>query len=412
MKGFFAVGQQAPKQFVGSVPLCGACGLLKTCKSPKMPVTGSGRRKLLIVGEVPGATEDSEGKQFVGKSGKLLEHTLRNLGVRMWRDCWLTNALSCRPPGNKIDDDRKIDYCRPLVINAIKELNPEIIILLGGIAVKSLIAYLWRDSDIGGIGRWAGWQIPAQQINAWVCPTFHPSYILREKEPTANIWWNRHLKAALALKGRPWESPPSYADQVERLYSPNVAAAELGLIHATGKPVAFDFETNMLKPDSRQARIVCCSVSNGLRTIAYPWVGRAIEATKRLLMDKHVAKVGANVKFETRWALARLDCRVRNWFWDTMQASHILDNRQAISSLKFQAFVQFGQPCYDEHIKPYLEGIGGNGPNRIQDVDQSDLLLYCGLDALLEWKLARKQTKQMGFAWPKSKSQKEASASV
>ena len=40
------------------IPLCGACGLYKTCSSPKMKPSGKYRDKILFVGESPGQEED------------------------------------------------------------------------------------------------------------------------------------------------------------------------------------------------------------------------------------------------------------------------------------------------------------------------------------------------------------------
>jgi hypothetical protein len=88
---------------------------------------------------------------------------------------------------------------------------------------------------------------------------------------------------------------------------------------------------------------------------------------------------------------------VNNWQWDTMLATHCLDNRPGICSLKFQALVQMGVPVYNKHIEPMLASY--KGPyNRIREIEMGSLLYYGGMDALLEWKLAMKQRKEMGYA--------------
>jgi hypothetical protein len=86
---------------------------------------------------------------------------------------------------------------------------------------------------------------------------------------------------------------------------------------------------------------------------------------------------------------------VKNWAWDGMQAAHVLDGRTGITSLKFQAFVQFGLPLWNKTVEPYLEADGGNQKNRIDKCDLHELLLYCGLDSLIEFRLAKKQMKEM-----------------
>src|SRR6516225_6965990 len=76
MAGFFKASTLYRKAPLAMVPRCGACGLHETCKSPKMRPTGEGRRKILIVGEAPGKTEDEENRQFCGKTGERLERKL------------------------------------------------------------------------------------------------------------------------------------------------------------------------------------------------------------------------------------------------------------------------------------------------------------------------------------------------
>lgn len=391
MPGFFTELQSASKPPQARLPQCGACGLYKTCESPKMPVSGNGKRKILIVGEAPGRNEDEKGKQFVGQSGRLLRETLDELGVDMREDCWLTNALICRPPGNRTPTDKEIRYCRPNLMKAIRELDPTTIILLGKAAVGSLIGSIWRE-DIGGMMRWAGWNIPCQKPNVWICPTFHPSYVLREeKNRVVKLFFKQHLKEAIKLKYKPWDVVPNYRKQVEVIMDPAEAAEMIREFTKAGGDVAFDYETNMLKPDSDEAEIVTCSICwLGKHTIAYPWHGDAVVATSEMLLSKKVRKIASNKKFEERWTKAKLIHGVRNWKHDTMLGAHVLDNRRKITSIKFQSFVLLGQESYDDHIKPYLKSKNKNcnSPNRIKEVSIRELLIYNGLDSLLEYLVA------------------------
>ncbi len=394
------------------IPRCGACGLHEHCDSPKMPVWGEGRRKVLVVGEAPGSVEDKEGRPFIFTTGQHLRKALAPLGVDLDRDCWVTNSLRCWPwtwahkeggtkyKKNRTPTELEIDHCRPNLLNAIRELNPEVILLLGNAPVKSLIGWLWKE-DPGGIGKWAGWTIPCQRLNAWICPTYHPSYLLREENPVLDRMWAKHLEAAFSLEGRPWKEVPDYPSKVWRILDPRHASPVLEIMSQGHRPVAFDYETDRLKPDHPDARIVCCSASDGETTIAYPWVGEAVQATRDFLRSP-VPKIAQNLKFEHRWSIAQLGCKVRNWVFDTMVAAHVLDNRQGVAGLKFQAFVLLGQESYDDRVKPYLKSQGGgNSPNKLPEVVRegglNGLLLYCGLDSLLEWEIAQIQAEKLGI---------------
>lgn len=382
-----------------AVPKCGQCGLYKTCRSPKMKVSGKGQRKILIVGEAPGREEDERGKPFVGPSGRFLEAALARAGIDMRRDCWITNSLICRPPSNATPTDYQLAYCRPNLTRTIRELKPIAIATFGDRALRTVLDGLWRD-ETGQLGRWVGWSIPTRPMNAWVLPTWHPAYLLRQNDPATNLWFDKHLGNLAKIDNPPWAGdPPDYQSQIDVVLDTNEAALRIRQNLLLGDfPAAFDYETTMLKPEGDGAEIVCCSICwGGRKTIAYPWSGAAIEATKEFLRSP-CPKIASNLKFEERWTQRMLGIRVRNWAFDTMQAAHVLDNRPGITSIKFQAFVRLGVPIYDQHIKRFLISDGTMKRNRVKDVHIKDLLMYCGLDSLLEYKVAEIQMKELGYA--------------
>lgn len=391
-KGFFSpILNQAVH--TPRVSYCGECGLSGGCRSPKMPWTGEGRKGILVVAEAPGEMEDRENTQLVGKAGQRLRRTLRKLGVDLDRDCWKTNAVICCP--EKRPTERQVVCCRPNLLKTIDLLKPDVILLLGTASVKSLIGHVWKE-DVGAIGRWVGWRIPCQRSNAWLCPTWHSSYLLRQSDPVLDLWFENHLEAALELEGKPWpDGTPNYAAQVERIYEPSRAAGVLRKMVERGGTVAFDYETDRLKPDHPDASIVSCAVCwEGKKTIAYPWHGEAIKATGELLRSG-LGKIGALLKFEQRWTNRVFGHGVRNWQWDTVATAHVLDSRSAITSVKFQSFVRLGMGPYDEEVGPYFRADSSNEPNRIREIPLDRLLLYNSLDALLEFKIAELQRKEM-----------------
>lgn len=391
MEGFFSRQQLAMvKDPSPRVPLCGKCGLLKGCKSPKMPVAGKGKRKILIVGEAPGEHEDEVGKPFVGRAGQRLQQELQKNGISLFEDCWVTNALSCRPPGNKIPKDAMIDYCRPLVSKAIDDLKPRTIILLGGKALASVIRPIFKDK-MGSVGRWMGWHIPWQRWNCWLCPVVHPSWLLRkerEGNPPATREFAEHIAAAVKHKNKPYEELPRYEDRVSLIMNTSEVSNAIKEFTKRNRPLAFDYETNCLKPHGKNAEILCCSVSDGDWSIAYPWHGPAITATLDMLKNPEIKKMGWNAKFEHEWTLVKHGVRTRGWIIDGMTSVHALDARPEICGLKFQAFMRLGIEDYDSHIeeykKPAEKGAGNNGINRMKELPIRQLLKYCALDSLYE----------------------------
>ncbi len=403
-EGFFSISELSASNTTPPVPRCGICKLYSTCKAPKMKPTGEGRKGVLIVGEAPGKTEDcyidpitkQKGKQFIGESGQLLRRILKSIDVNLDKDCWKTNAICCRPPDNKMPKNvaQIIDACRPNLMNTIKKYKPHTIILFGATACKSLIPIVWKEK-VDDFARWPNWDIPSQKLNAWIGIAYHPAFLLRQKNDLIEMLTRKNLKRIFRHKERPWEKVPNYKREVEIVARPSQAAKILREMICQARPVALDLETLSLKPEEAGTEIICCSVcQNGERTIAYPWNGEAIDATVELIRS-NVGKIGANIKFESRWFKHFHNTKVKNWIWDCTLAAHLLDNRGSVTSVKFQSFVQLGMEAYNSEIEPYMRPKNNSRLNRLKELPINDVMTYCGLDSRIEWELYVKQLQAM-----------------
>lgn len=398
---FFKASEVAGKKPLALIAKCGECKLDKGCLSPYMPYSGKGRKKILVVGEAPGKNEDQQRKQFVGQAGELLQSVLRRYGVELREDCWVTNAVICRPQGNKLPE-RSVEYCRPNLIKTVKDLQPEKILLFGGSAVRGLIEHLWTDESGGswGVKRWAGWQIPSQELNAWICPTFHPSYLLHERNEVTGRrnealenHFEQHVASACKLEGRPWKSIPNYLEDVKVVLDADKAATLIRSM-ISDKVVAWDLETTTKKPEIKNSQIICCGVSNGDLSFAFPWHGEAVVAM-RDLFESDTPKVGWNTnRFDYRYVKKIHRFKIRNMKWDGLQAAHLLDSRAGTKSLEFQAFVKLGVRSH-KTLKRWMQS--GNGTNTLKsDVRLERLLKYAAQDARLEWEIIRMQREMLG----------------
>ena len=395
---FFPESTLVSQRPMTGIPLCGSCGLYKKCKSPKMEVDGLGKRKILIVGEAPGADEDQRGKPFVGRTGKYLRGVLKQYGICMYKDCWTTNALICRPPNNAKPTEDQIDYCHANLTKVIQQHQPEVIIAVGHAAIASVTKEEWNDS-ISIMSRWVGAQIPSQKYNAWICPIYHPSFVLREVEnakngtPIVDMYY-QHIKAISKIKGRPYKNIPDVKSLVEVIVSNDSHVNEqLEEFTETGGQIAFDYETNMLKPGDK-GRIISVGICwEGFRTIAFPWT-KGVKKSFQRLMQSEVAKYGHNLKFEDQWSRAN-GISVHNWKWDTMTSAHVLDGRKEICSLGFQAYIHLGIGTYNQAVESFLKEKYSYKRNQIKKVDLHDLLLYNGIDAWTTFQLAESQMKRV-----------------
>lgn len=158
---------------------CSNCVL---CKRRKQVVFGVGdiHADWMFVGEGPGAEEDARGEPFVGQAGKLLDAMLDSIGLQRGKNVYITNAVKCRPPGNRTPEATEIAACQPYLVRQIELVRPRLLIALGRPAAQTLLQREVR------IGQARGHLYSYMDIPVIV--TYHPAYLLRNQEDKAKAW--------------------------------------------------------------------------------------------------------------------------------------------------------------------------------------------------------------------------------
>jgi DNA polymerase len=124
----------------------------------------------MFVGEAPGYEEDIQGEPFVGKAGRLLTQTLKELGIS--RDqVYIANIVKCRPPENREPRLAEIVACLPYLLRQIEFIKPKVICALGRISAQTLLSTQTPMSQLRGRFH--------EHNNMRIFPAFHPAYILR-----------------------------------------------------------------------------------------------------------------------------------------------------------------------------------------------------------------------------------------
>ncbi len=402
MQGFFTAKETASvSRPDGKVRSCASCGLYKNVNTPRMKPFGNFKKGIMNIGEAPGEEEDAAGKPWQGKTGKLLQRTYRKLGIDLFEDCININACHCRPTDargdNRAPTNDEIENCRRTTLRYIHQYNPKLVVLLGNSAVTSVIGSRWKK-ELGGISKWRGWQIPDQDLNTWICPTYHPSFVERSDSADITNIWLRDLRTAFSNLEKPFLK---YVEPYIE-YPPNMSVLD----KIKDGVISFDYETTGKKPHARGHRIVTVSVADSpdhCFTFHAPKTRAEWQPFIRLVSDPNVGKIAQNMKFENSWTKVRLRTDVQNWVWDTMLATHLMDNRYGITGLKFQTFVNFGIVDYDSEINPFLRSNNerdNNSINRIYELlekpgGSEKLLYYCALDSIYEYRLAMLQQSEI-----------------
>ena len=85
------------EDFEASCLQCQRCDLAKE-RQHVVVSRGNPSARLMVIGEAPGADEDAQGRPFVGRSGRLLDAFLADVGLDQNDDTYICNLIKCRPP--------------------------------------------------------------------------------------------------------------------------------------------------------------------------------------------------------------------------------------------------------------------------------------------------------------------------
>jgi DNA polymerase-1 len=408
MVGFFKKEQkvkpkQKKKQKKQKKTTCEICGLYKTCQSPKIPIYGEGKKKILIVDVAPTKAEDENGKQGSSRTNHFLKQALEKYNVNLKEDCWKINAVRCYIPKNRQPKTLEINNCRKYLNKIIKKLQPEKIILLGKIPLQS---FLGSRASISAIEKWIGFSIPDQDFKAWIFPIWNPNYLLIEKNQKNIVLYKKfdeYLENAIKFN-REFPDFSNSKNNIRIVTDANKAIEYLKYIKDTQKLIAFDYETTGLKPHKKGHKIACVSIGILKYTVVFPFFDNKQfqKLFKSIMIDETIKKIAHSITFENKWTDVILGYEVKGWYWDTMLSTHILDNRKGICRLKFQTYLNFGILGYEDKIQEYLEANSKNCNdfNKIKEVLEdkellNELLLYCGLDSFYTLKLYKIHKKEI-----------------
>lgn len=140
---------------------------------------GNVNADIMFVGEGPGADEDAKGEPFVGRAGQLLNNMISAMGIQR-EDVYIANVVKCRPPGNRTPEKDECDTCSPFLMRQIDVVKPKVIVALGAVAAKNLLAV--SDSMANLRGRWYDFR------NSKLIVTYHPAYLLRDPRQKKEAW--------------------------------------------------------------------------------------------------------------------------------------------------------------------------------------------------------------------------------
>jgi len=159
-------------------------GALKRNATNTVFADGQPGARIMLIGEAPGRDEDRAGLPFVGRAGKLLDKMLAPIGLSRAKNIYITNVLPWQPPGNRDFGLEEAAMCMPFLRRHIELKAPDLLVLLGRIAVKNVLGN--TDGIMSLRGQWFDYYVGDRPIPALA--TLHPAYLLRRAIDKKLAW--------------------------------------------------------------------------------------------------------------------------------------------------------------------------------------------------------------------------------
>src|ERR1039458_2568684 len=170
---------------------CTRCVLHKQGRKQIVLGVGNPKAELMFVGEGPGADEDAQGEPFVGRAGQLLNNMIKAMGIRR-EDVYIANVVKCRPPGNRTPERDETETCSPFLMRQIAVVKPKVVVALGAVAAKNLLAMNASMMELRGrfydfMPAGARSSDPSWQ-GTKLAVTYHPAFLLRDPREKGAAW--------------------------------------------------------------------------------------------------------------------------------------------------------------------------------------------------------------------------------
>ena len=134
---------------------------------------------LMLIGEAPGEQESLQGRPFVGKAGKNLDHFLELAGL-VREEIYISNAVKIRPTkvsqtgriSNRPPTKEEIALFRPWLMREIAQVRPKMIATMGNVPLGAVTGS--RQT----IGQVHGSVIPAGETGLPLFALYHPASLI------------------------------------------------------------------------------------------------------------------------------------------------------------------------------------------------------------------------------------------
>jgi DNA polymerase len=104
---------------------------------------------------------------------------IKAMGIER-KDVYIGNVVKCRPPANRTPERDECETCIQFLLRQIAVIQPKVIVALGAVAAKNLLAIQAPMSELRG--RWYEFR------GSKLAVTYHPAFLLRDPRQKGEAW--------------------------------------------------------------------------------------------------------------------------------------------------------------------------------------------------------------------------------
>jgi uracil-DNA glycosylase len=135
------------------------------------PITAIAREgRVMVVGQAPGPVTHRERIHFAGPAGRTLAGWLEAAGFPAGdahkfpylSSAWITSLTRCFPGparngnGDRAPSRRELALCRPFLEEEIAAVDPDVLVLVGAMAIREFLGPIKLDDAVGQRFEWEG----------------------------------------------------------------------------------------------------------------------------------------------------------------------------------------------------------------------------------------------------------------
>jgi len=122
-------------------------------------------RRVMLIGQAPGRVEAGSGRPFSGPAGKRLFGWLAGVGIAedtFRRQVYIAAMTRCYPGssptghGDRRPSAAELALCRGFLDRQIDLIRPELVLVVGGLAIEAFLGKLKLDQAVGRLHRQGG----------------------------------------------------------------------------------------------------------------------------------------------------------------------------------------------------------------------------------------------------------------